>query len=278
LGPDGRRLLHIRRLTLDDNDDFPFSWTPDSKAVVFASNRNGMFDIFKQEIDQQFPEPLMVGPGDKMIPRLNAQGTEVLYLSVPGHVKEDSTAIFAVPLSGGARRLVLRDAHIFNLQCARAPSKLCVYGIDTTGKLAFRRFDSNNGENSELATIETGDLGISWSLSPDGSQLAIMGYRPDNGVIQFRSVSTGATHDLTVKGRTGLRALDWAADGKSLFVASIDPAGKTALFTVTLGGSAYLLLEDDKNQIGWAVPSPDGHFVAIEEASGTSNVWSLENF
>ncbi len=81
-----------------------------------------------------------------------------------------------------------------------------------------------------------------------------------------------------MKGRTGLRALDWAADGKSLLVTSIDPAGKTALFTVTLGGSTYLLLEDDKNQIGWAVPSPDGHFVAIEEASGTSNVWSLENF
>ncbi len=120
-----------------------------------------------------------------MIPRLNSQGTEVLYLSVPGHVKEDTTAIFAVPLSGGARRLVLRDAHIFNLQCARAPSKLCVYGIDTAGKLAFRRFDSNNGENSELATIETGGLGITWSLSPDGSQLALIGYRPDNGVIQF---------------------------------------------------------------------------------------------
>jgi eukaryotic-like serine/threonine-protein kinase len=278
LGPEGKRLLRSRRLTLDDNDDFPFSWTPDSKAVVFASNRNGTFDIFKQEIDQQFPEPLMIGRGDKMIPRLNSQGTELLYLSIPGHVKEDTTAIFAVPLSGGAPRLVLRDAHIFNLQCARVPAKLCVYGIDTPGKLAFRRFDANNGENSELATIETGGLGITWSLSPDGSRLAIMGYRPDNAVIQLRSISTGTTHNLTVKGRTGLRSVDWSADGKSLFVTSIDPAGKTALLTVTVGGSAYLLLEDDKNQIGWAVPSPDGHFVAIEEANGTSNVWSLENF
>src|SRR6202795_2392154 len=115
LGPEGKRLLHIRRLTLDDNDDFPFLWTPDSKAVVFASNRNGTFDIFKQDIDQPIPEPLMVGTGNKMIPRLNSQGTELLYLSNPGHTKEDTTAIFAVPLSGGAPRLVLRDAHIFNL-------------------------------------------------------------------------------------------------------------------------------------------------------------------
>ena len=278
LGPEGKRLLQIRRLTLDDNDDLPFSWTPDSKAVVFASNRNGAFDIFKQEIDQPFPEPLMVGTADKMIPRLNPQGTELLYLSIPGRAKEDTAALFAVPLSGGAPRLVLRDAHIFNLQCARVPSTLCLYGVDTPGKVVFRRFDPGNGESSELATIETGGLGIRWSLSPDGSQLAIMGYRPDNGVIQLRSISTGATHNLTVKGRTGLRSVDWSADGKSLFVTSIDPAGKTALLTITLGGSAYLLLEDEKNQIEWAVPSPDGHFVAIGEAGGTSNVWSLENF
>ena len=142
----------------------------------------------------------------------------------------------------------------------------------------FRRFDPSSGESSELATIETTGSGIDWSLAPDGSQLAIIDYRPDNGVIQLRSISTGATHNLTVKGRTGLRSVDWSADGKSLFVSSIDPAGKTALLTVTLGGSAYLLLEDDKNQIAWAIPSPDGRFVTIDEASGTTNVWSLENF
>jgi hypothetical protein len=30
-----------RRLTLDDADDLPFDWTPDSKAVIFISNRTG---------------------------------------------------------------------------------------------------------------------------------------------------------------------------------------------------------------------------------------------
>ena len=213
-----------------------------------------------------------------MIPRLNSQGTELLYLSNPGHTKEDTTGIFAVPLSGGAPRLVLREAHIFNLQCARVRSTLCLYGIDTPGKVVFRRFDPSSGERSEVATIETTGLGIDWSLAPDGSQLAIIDYRPDNRVIRLRSISTGATHNLAVKGRTGLRSADWSADGKSLLVSSIDLAGKTALLTVTLGGSSYLLLEDDKNQIAWAIPSPDGHLVAIDEASGTSNAWSLENF
>jgi Tol biopolymer transport system component len=41
LAVDGTRLLANRRLTLDENENFPYSWTPDSKAVLFSSDRNG---------------------------------------------------------------------------------------------------------------------------------------------------------------------------------------------------------------------------------------------
>jgi DNA-binding winged helix-turn-helix (wHTH) protein/Tol biopolymer transport system component len=272
LGPDGKRLLGVRRLTLDDNSDIPFSWTPDSKAVVFASDRNGAYDIFKQEIDQPLPEPLVTGPKDKIVARLNPESTELLY------VNEDvPTTLFAVPLRGGVPRRLLRDAGILDLQCSRAPSTLCVYSTDTAGQVVIHRFDASSGESSELTGINSGGLGTNWSLSPDGSELAIIVYRPENGVIQLRSTSTGATHDLIVKGRTGLMTVDWSADGNSLFVTTMDPVRKTALFRITLEGTAYPLLEDE-NQVGWAIPSPDGRSIAINKGSGTSNAWSLENF
>jgi Tol biopolymer transport system component len=35
-----------RRLTLDEADDRPFDWTPDSKAVIFMSNRTGKPEHF----------------------------------------------------------------------------------------------------------------------------------------------------------------------------------------------------------------------------------------
>src|SRR5205085_5245839 len=41
LASDGTHLLAQRRLTLDENENFPTAWTPDSKAVLFSSNRNG---------------------------------------------------------------------------------------------------------------------------------------------------------------------------------------------------------------------------------------------
>src|SRR5260370_35639064 len=52
LTADGTTLLAHRRLTLDESASIPTSWTPDSAAVLFYSDRNGTFEIFKQAIDQ----------------------------------------------------------------------------------------------------------------------------------------------------------------------------------------------------------------------------------
>jgi Tol biopolymer transport system component len=69
-----------RRLTLDSNENIADAWTLDSKAVLFVSNRNGTWKLFKQNIDETTPELLVEGPGISL-PRLSADGTQVLYLS-----------------------------------------------------------------------------------------------------------------------------------------------------------------------------------------------------
>jgi Tol biopolymer transport system component len=201
----------------------------------------------------------------------------VLYESIPVSA-EGSRSIYAVPLAGGAPRLVLRDKYLVNLQCAQLPSTLCVYGIDTPSKHFIRRFDPGTGESSPLVEISTQGMPIGWSLSPNGSQLAIIFYRPDQSVIHLRSTADGTTRDVVVKGRAGMATADWSADGKSFFVTTTDSERKTALFNVKLDGRSYLLMKDDKNSIEWVVPSPDGKLVAINIYTGVTNVWSLANF
>src|SRR6266481_5772204 len=70
LAADGTRLLAKRRLTLDESVNTPFSWTPDSKAVLFNSDRNGTSEIFKQATDQPLAENLMTGAENLSGPRL----------------------------------------------------------------------------------------------------------------------------------------------------------------------------------------------------------------
>jgi hypothetical protein len=57
------------------------------------------------------------------------------------------------------------------------------------------------------------DPQCNWSLSPDGSQRAIVDLVPNQGKIRLRATSTGEARDLIVKGWNGLQNIDWSADG-----------------------------------------------------------------
>ena len=275
LAPDGAHLLANRRLTLDESANAPFSWTPDSKTVLFSSDRNGISEIFKQATDQPLAESLMTGAKQLWQPRMTPDGSEILYVSTPqSSDPETLSSIFAIPRTGGTPRLVLQDAIIRIVQCARLPSTICLYSITKGNSSETFRFDVRSGKTTLPPQT---DPECNWSLSPDGSQRAIVALAPNQGTIRLRSTSTGKTRDLVVKGWNGLKAIDWSADGTSLLVSWGNRERDSALLSVTLEGKASVLLHSSNN-IEFAIPSPDGRSLAINEASGTRNVWAIENF
>jgi Tol biopolymer transport system component/DNA-binding winged helix-turn-helix (wHTH) protein len=275
LAADGTRLLAKTRLTLDESVSIPVSWTPDSKGVLFSSDRNGTPEIFKQASDQRVAESLMSSAEQLSQPRVTPDGSEILYISTPKSPgPETPSSIFAIPIGGGTPRLVLKDVRIWNVQCARLPSTICLYSIMKGNTSETFRFDVRSGKSADPPQI---DPSCNWALSRDGSRRAIIAYRFDQGTIQLRSTSTGKSRDLIVKGWNGLMGIDWSADGRSLLVSWHKHDLDSALLNVTLAGRASVLLRSS-NDIWHAVPSPDGRFLAIAEASGTKNVWQLENF
>jgi Tol biopolymer transport system component len=275
LAEDGTKLVAHRRLTLDESASLAWSWTPDSKAVLFFSDRNGTLEMFKQATDQPLAESLMVSAEQLSASRVTPDGSEILYISTPKSASaETPSSIFAIPIDGGTPRLVLKDVRIWNLQCARLPSTLCLYSVNKGNTDETYRFDVKSGKSIDPPQI---DSPIDWSLSPDGSQLAVIVRRPNQGTIQLRSTSTGKTRDLVVKGWSGLMGGDWSADGRSLFTTSHSHEGDSTLLNVTLDGRASVLVHS-RNSVFAAVPSPDGRSLAITEASRTQNVWQIENF
>jgi len=275
LAEDGTKLLAHTRLTLDESVSLAWSWTPDSKAVLLFSDRNGTSEMFKQTADQPLAESLMVGAGQLSAFRVTPDGSEILYISTPRSASpETSSSIFAIPTDGGTPRLVLKDARIWNLQCARLPSRLCLYSVTKGNTMETYQFDVKSGKSTDPPQI---DSPIDWSLSPDGSQLAIIVRHPNQRTIQLRSTSTGKTRDLVVEGWSGLMGADWSADGRSLFTTSHSHEGDSTLLNVTLDGRASVLLHS-RNEVYSAIPSPDGRSLAITEDSGAKNVWQIENF
>jgi Tol biopolymer transport system component len=276
LATDGTHLLANRRLTLDENENDTSAWTPDSKAVLFTSDRNGTQEIFKQALDQPLPESLASSAEQLSQPRMTPDGSEILYISTPKSTgPEILSSIFAIPIGGGTPRFVLKDARIWNLQCARLPSTICLYSI-TRGKSAETfQFDVWSGKGPDPPQI---DPDCNWSLSPDGSERAIIVFGANDGKIHLRSTSTGKTRDVVVKGWNELMGAGWSADGKSLVVSWHNFERESALLNVTLDGNTTVLLRSSNPEVWGAIPSPDGRLLAITEAGGPKNVWQIEHF
>jgi WD40 repeat protein len=231
--------------------------------------------MFKHTADQPLAESLVVSAGQLSAFRVTPDGSEILYISTPRSASpETPSSIFAIPTNGGTPRLVLRDARIWNLQCARLPSRLCLYSVTKGNTVETYRFDVKSGKSTDPPQI---DSPIDWSLSPDGSQLAVIVRHPNQGTIQLRDTSTSKTRDLVVEGWNGLMGADWSADGKSIFTTSHSHEGDSTLLNVTLDGRASVLLHS-RNEVYSAIPSPDGRSLAITEDSGAKNVWQIENF
>jgi Tol biopolymer transport system component len=137
------------------------------------------------------------------------------------------------------------------------------------------RFDVRSGKMAVPPQIESA---FNWSLSPDGSERAIILYGSSQDKIELRSTSTGQTRDLVVKGWNGLIGVNWSADGKRLLVSWHNFERDSALLNVSLDGRATVLLKSSNPEIWHAVPSPNGRMLAIAEAGGPKNVWQIENF
>ena len=275
----GKALGTLRRLTLDQRWDFATSWTPDSKAILFYSNRDGPFHIFRQSLDATQPERLVGGSYSLEMPRLTPDGTSVLYLirAQPGGPSNVSR-VMRVPLAGGPSQFVLEDTGIWDIQCARAPSTLCIYSRIEGGHQTFFRFDPVNGKGKELHLPETDGDNFDWSLSPDGQYLAWAQNRMALKVFGVRVVSLAdeRIRDIAVPGWTEIFGLDWGGDSKSLWAAARNSDGARALLHVGFEGRIQPVLSYRNVDVEWAIESPDGRHLAVVKDSNSSNVSLLE--
>lgn len=285
LESNGTRLTKPRRLTLDEREDYPYSWTPDNRAVIFVSDRDGPYHIFKQMIDQPTPELLVGGADEIAVARLSPDQSTVLYLSTPRWGQPShAVRIMRVPLAGGPPQLVLERDGISNHQCARLPSTVCIFSeISLPGLERFYSFDPTTGSTHELPKLQLkaqNPYGFNWTLSPDGKTVAFsekLGIRKEPE-LRLVSVADGSERIIKVQSWAGVSSIDWAAYGKSIWAIAFTARDTWTLLNVDLQGRVRPMLEEKDMRLGWAIPSNDGRHLALWEASGTSNVWMAENF
>jgi Tol biopolymer transport system component len=290
---DGTRLKNPVRLTSDERMDWPGGWMLDAKSLLFFSDRAGEFDIFRQGISDNAPEPTIMGSDEKRSPRLSPDGQWILYLVWPktaAGTPADSAHLMRVPVSGGAPEFVL-DAKGYpgsariqremepvtargypDYRCASVPGLPCVLAEVDHNDIVFSQFDSKTGTKRELTRSGIGPDSV-WDLSPDASRLLFTA-RNAPGVLRILGLANGAERHLFLAGSPRIYSVAWAADGKSLFVTTFRIKG-SSLLRVFLDGQTQLL-QQFSTWIETPLPSPDGRILAFGEVSVNSNAWTLD--
>ena len=275
------RLRPLQRMTLEESNNVPIAWTPDSKAVIFISDRNGTNNVYKQSLNQTEAEPLVTGPEAVSVVRVSPDGRWFLYISKP-KTGARFARLMRVSTDGGPPEFITKTDPLADISCPTSPATQCLLlevASDITQEV-FTNFDPVRGKGRELFRIHnlrTRRLG-GGQLSPDGSQIAMFENGSRDGIVRIMSLAGNIEQEIKLAGWRNLSSLDWSTDGKSFIVSVSGPSGCT-LLRVTRAGTiqAILSIRGTGDQSG-AIPSPDGRYLAIAQEVVNRNVWLLENF
>jgi eukaryotic-like serine/threonine-protein kinase len=207
------RITTIRRLTLDERTSYPHAWTADSRAVIFESNRNGNFDLFKQYIDRRMPEAIAATPFTEVLPQLAPDGRTVLYALRPDETRPKQFRLMRVAIEGGKPEEVPIEGPLGEFRCALGVGKRCVLRTAIPGKhYTYYDLDQIRGKGRELARTRW-IFGIlaDWDISPDGTHIALPNHDSREARIRVVSLEPKPNEprerELVLSGLTDLRGL-----------------------------------------------------------------------
>jgi serine/threonine protein kinase/Tol biopolymer transport system component len=274
----GTRITPPRHLILTEGSENPNGWTADSREIVFMSNRDEKWGIYRQPLNGGPSKPVLVEKTSQPefgFPRPSPDGSWLLIERLtPGTIPGTHVDLLRVPMMGGPEELIARD--IYGTPHCAAPSiQLCAYSKKEKNDLIFTSLDPQLKHRRELGRFTMDPKGFfDWALSPDATRIAI--FRVGTGNIHLLNLKTQALQHIVVKQWSNLVSMDWTADGKGLYMSSLQTGG--VLLHVDLRGNAQVLWEPHGEHMVWAIPSPDGKHVAMPYHLANVNVWMMENF
>ena len=223
------------RLTATSFTEADPVWSPDSRRIAFAANRDDAWRIYVMDADGTDVTQLPTGAGDATEPAWSPEGGRIAFVST----RSGNPDIWVVNLDGSGLRRLTTD------------SKLDVsptWSPQATNQIAW-----SNGPGGQL------DI---WRMRPDGSGKARLTTTQDlnteaawaaNGTIAFsRRAKGGARFEIwTMTGTGGSRKRvvvsnvrndvqpAWLQDGKLAFASDRDDERDYDLFRATPGGTSW---------------------------------------
>ena len=280
----GNKFAEPRRLSTEAANEQIWAWTPDSKAVIYTSDRNGQDQLFRHEVDRDSAELIASGKGVFDFGQVSPDTRSLLFLSHERKQDNTESRVMRMPLGGGRAQEVSTGPDLDSLQCSSAAGGSCI--ISQTRGLTSRVYLFDVVRGWGPLVIETkldagGLFGLDHgssrgSISPNGSHIALVLPGAQHNLIRIVGLNGVPEADITVRGAGNLTSIQWSPDGAGFFCGDVSSDGSSRLLHVHRDGTSAVLWTNPGDTQMWAIPSPDGRYLGITIVAGSANVWVVE--
>jgi len=203
----------IERLTKDENWYGDPQWHPDGKSLIVHANRsddresvrfsiNKNFDLWRIELATQACHRLTDGPGPEVSPRISADGTRLVCLSVPRKGSHrDTFNVMIVDLESGGKPLVPFDHHAkARMDAPHAPPSFPL-PLDSWAEPNRLLYSAERGVRTETIQLDLGTARGESAIDPKATLKA--GFTPA-GNLFLKDIALGEQKVVTWKSTDGL--------------------------------------------------------------------------
>ena len=243
--------------------------------IVFASNRDGDWDIYSMNVNGDKLAQLTNHPASDEYPACSPNGRRIVFASERGVTRD-----LYVMDSDGNNVLRLTQDNFFAARVSWSPdgtkiafSSFCKFNCD------IFTMDADGNNRTILAKHDWQDVRPSWS--PDGSKIAFVSFRDGglNDPLHIFVMNADGTERRNLTGDTGLtNSWDptWSPDGHKIAFDSRRLFKGDDIYVITAEGKNLERLTEGGNS--WSpVYSPDGTKIAfVSSREGDSNIYIMD--
>jgi len=243
----------------------------DGRWLVFDSDRNGNFDIYRLPVGGEEPVQLTSDSAADFSPKWSPDGRFIAFHSL----RHGNRDVFTMAADGsGLIRRTSSAAHELDPDWSHDGKALVLQYFDTLGVLGASGFVTLSLDGGQVHTI--GQLGDFAMWSPAGDVIA---YHASDGLRLFSPTEPGSRL-LVGKGGEGGEPFysTWSPDGRTLYYIALAPQGASIRSVPAAGGASRLLVRFDdaerqQTRYGFAT---DGRTFYFTMGSHESDLWVME--
>ncbi|MEP7287159.1 MAG: DPP IV N-terminal domain-containing protein [Chloroflexota bacterium] len=230
-----------------------------ANSIVFASDRDGQFNIYVMDSDGSNQQQLTQGSNPNTEPNWSPDRQQIAFTS-----ERDETSEIYVMNAEGSNQRRLTHNHGTNISPSWSPDGQQIAFISNQGgKNDLYILDVNNNSERQLTTDPNPDVEVQTpAWSPDGQQIAYSSNAGGHFQIYLISATGGNSHPLTQLD-ADCDSPAWSPDGATLAFSS-NQNGQGNLLTIpSSGGSPNLLSTLQDQFLGYPSWAPDGQSIAF---------------